>query len=147
MPNKTILRSPYGQHEEHEASGTIKCGYLCELHQNTDGDPVVRANSNNNQAAEILVAHEDALQGRSRDTDYSAGEIVQLRVLQRGDMFLAKLKASENVSIGDKLVSAGDGTLEKMASTDTTTNHETPLAVALAASNVGTVADLVVRVL
>ncbi len=146
MPNKTILRSPYGQHEELRASAAIKCGYLCEQHTDTAVDDLVRPHSNDNGSAEIMVAQEDALQGRSRDTDYASGELVQLRILNRGDLFLAKLKANENVTKGDKLVSNGDGTLKKASSTDTTTNTPFVIATALEASNVASVADLVVRV-
>jgi hypothetical protein len=147
MPNKTILRSPYGQQEEARASTAIKCGHLCELHTDTELTHLVRPHNNDNNAAEIMVAHEDALQGRSRATDYSADELVQLRILNRGDLFLAKLKASENVTIGDRLVSAGDGTLKKASATETTTNSPVILAISQGVSNVGTVADLVVRVL
>lgn len=146
MANKTITRSPYGQHDEARASTTIKCGYICERHTDTAGDDLVRPHSNDGGQGQILVAHEDALQGRSRETDYTADELVMLWHCNRGDRFIAKLKANENVSLNDKLVSAGDGTLQKASSTDTVTSHQVVLAIAREASNVASVADIEVEV-
>ncbi len=146
-PNKTILRASASTWEEAIAAAAIKCGYVCEKTTETAGGvDMVQPHSNASNNAQMLIAEEDALQGRSRATDYAIGERVFLRILKSGDKFLAKLKASENVAMNDALVSAGDGSLQKASSADTTSTDIAVLAYAKEASNVATLADLIVEV-
>lgn len=146
--NKTILISPYGRHEEFVAGGTIKPGHLVEVY-NASAVEKVRVHSDEDapDAIERMFAEEDALQGESLDHTYSALDVVGVRLCMPGDVVYAWLKASENVVIGDKLVSAGDGTLKKAASADSTTEHSHVVAVCLLASNTGSAVRIPVRVL
>lgn len=57
----------------------------------------------------VRVAKEDALQGRTIDDVYVAGERVFWHECRTGDMFLARVAEGSNISKGDKLGSAGNG--------------------------------------
>ena len=96
--------------------------------------------------AQPMFAVEDELQGHGITDNYSSGDLVQANVCMPGDQVNARLKASENVAIGDFLESAGDGTLQKMT-LSSTDDPQNPVAIALEASNVGTVARLAVEIL
>lgn len=65
---------------------------------------------------------------------YVSGDLVRVNTARAGDVYAVRLKANENVAIGDYLVSAGDGTVKKAGSGDTTILFKT-----LDASNVATV--------
>jgi hypothetical protein len=60
-----------------------------------------------------IVAIENALEGEEIDDDYAASDVVRFRYLRPGDVAYMLLKDGENVAIGDKLESAGDGDLQK----------------------------------
>jgi len=60
-----------------------------------------------------MFALEDELQGGGIDTQYEVGNVAQVWIPTRGDMVYAFLAPGQNVVVGDFLVSAGDGTLEK----------------------------------
>lgn len=61
------------------------------------------------------IAIEEVFTGNVKETAYTSGARIRFMRAQRGDEFLMHLKAGENVSIGDWLVSAGDGTLVKQS--------------------------------
>lgn len=62
--------------------------------------------------AERIVAVEDALQGNTISTAYAADALVSANIETPGNQVQMFLKAGENVAIGAKLESAGDGTLQ-----------------------------------
>ena len=96
--------------EEAVANATITPGMLVELmstgkvkaHATAEGD-----------ATPIMFALEDELQGKGLDDNYIATDPVQVWIPYRGDWVYAILADGENIAIGDKLASAGDGTLKK----------------------------------
>jgi hypothetical protein len=71
----------------------------------------VQVHSTEGGRAERRFAEIDALQGRIKTTAYAAAELVAMNIELPGNKCQAFLKAGENVSIGDELISAGDGTL------------------------------------
>ena len=93
--------------EEAVAAGTITPGMLIE----EDSAGEFQAHSTEGGRASLLFAEVDALQGNTLDDDYSADDLVSANVELPGNEVQAFLKAGENVSIGDELISAGDGTL------------------------------------
>lgn len=129
-----------GRHEEGRAAADITPGDLIEL---TSGGTVRRHNGQA-QRSERTFALEDALQGRGITDDYAAGELVSYCVSSPGDVVFARLGIGENIEIGDKLVSGGDGTLRQAGS-----GGEEEIAVALEAmdlSDSGSAVEVVTHI-
>lgn len=122
--------------EEETASETITPGHLVEIHTSTGRK--VRKHATEGGYAERTFAVEDPLQGqtatsqlaRNIDIDYAADEKVQVHVVQTGSLVQAWLKAGEDVAIGDKLISAGDGTLIENGEEDSSTTVRQIIAIA-----------------
>lgn len=125
------LAGPDGVQEEFlVASGaTLKPGMLvrrtsateCNVHNVSGGDGAT------------LILHEDALQGLGVDDSAAAATRVYAEYVIPGAKRYARLKASENVAVGDHLISGGDGTLIK-----TTGSPVKVFAICEEASNVAT---------
>jgi len=125
------LAGPDGVQEEFlVASGaTLKPGMLvrrtsateCNVHNVSGGDGAT------------LILHEDALQGLGVDNSAAEATRVYAEYVIPGAKRYARLKASENVSVGDHLISGGDGTLIK-----TTGSPVKVFAICEEASNVAT---------
>lgn len=96
--------------EEAVANATITPGMLIER-MSTDK---VRAHATaTGDVTPIMFALEDELQGNGIETNYVALDQVQCWIPYRGDWVYAILEDGENVAIGDKLASAGNGSLKK----------------------------------
>jgi hypothetical protein len=80
----------------------------------------------------VAIAVEDALQGKTITDAYADGDRMQIYIPVSGDVVNVRLKASENVSIGEKLIRE-DNTGLYIATTGT---PEVEDFVALEASNV-----------
>jgi hypothetical protein len=125
------LAGPDGVQEEFlVASGaTLKPGMLvrrtsataCNVHATSGGDGAT------------LILHEDALQGLGVDNSAAEGTRVYAEYVIPGAKRYARLKANENVAVGDSLISGGDGTLIK-----TTGSPVKVFAICEEASNVAT---------
>jgi hypothetical protein len=90
------------------AAAAITPGHLVEL---TSADKVqVHANAGQNAAR--MFALEDNLQGKEISQAYAADDQVRVGVFRAGDIVNARLADGQNISIGDLLESAGDGTLQ-----------------------------------
>jgi hypothetical protein len=96
-------------YEEALASGVVQPGMLVELTSATAS--TVRAHATEGGTAERMFALEDALQGNTISDNYASGDLVALCLPLPGSSVFAIIKAGENISKGEKLVSAGDGTL------------------------------------
>lgn len=123
------------------AGGAITPGHLVK--RNSSNQLVVHPTAS--KFAQAMFATEDELQGKTISQAYAQGDRVQANVCMPGDQVNALLKASENIAIGDYLESAGDGTLQKMV-LSSADDPQFPVAVALEASNVGTVARIAVEI-
>lgn len=105
--------------EEYPANAAITPGMLVELSVNSSNEPVVVTHSTEaGKPAPVMIATEDEFQGKTIDDAYAAGEPVQCWIPQRGDVFYGILADGEAVSIGDLLVSKGDGKLRAFSSSD-----------------------------
>lgn len=132
------LAGPDGVQEEFKvASGaTIKPGMIvrrtsateCNVHNVSGG------------AGASLIVHENALVGLGVDDAAAAAGDVFAEYVIPGAKRYARLKASENVAVGDHLISGGDGTLIK-----TTGTPSKVFAIAEEASNVATQELIMVR--
>lgn len=143
MASNTVLLRTYcgGMRKERLAGGTITPGHLLQL--GSANTVVVHANATKH--AQKMFALEDELQGKGLTDNYSSGAPVQYNVCLPGEEVNALIKASENIAIGDKLESAGDGTLQKMV-LSSADDPQFPVAIALAATNVGSVARIAVEI-
>jgi len=136
--NTIRLAGPDGVQEEFlVASGaTLRPGMLvrrtsateCNVHATSGGDGAT------------LILHEDALQGLGSDDAAAAGTRVYAEYVIPGAKRYARLKANENVAVGDLLISGGDGTLIK-----TTGTPVKVFAICEEASNVATQNLIAVR--
>lgn len=133
MSSMSIILRGSPNRKERAAGGTIKPGHLLKL--NSSNAVVVHNVAGG--TAQKMFAVEDELKGSNLTVAYSSGQRVQYNVFSTGDEVQCRLKASENVSIGDPLVSAGDGTLQKYTGTSAGVAEfpNSIVAFALAASN------------
>lgn len=121
-PRRILLSGEHYLLIEEIAGGTIKPGHLCEFYNDT-GVGKVRVHSTAKGFGENLVALEDPLQGqtvdsvkdRNIDISFVATESVPLAICSPGVMAYMWLKPLTNYVLGDKLESAGDGTLQKIS--------------------------------
>lgn len=97
------------RHEEALASGSVKPGYLLEITSATAD--TVKAHATEGGYSERAFAKEDALQGNTKSTTYATTTRVMYNLELPGNEVQAFLKAGENVTKGEQLISAGDGTL------------------------------------
>lgn len=110
MPNTIVLkRFNEPVMDERLAVAAITPGMLIEL---TSVDNRVQAHSTSEGNAEKMFAVEDDHQGNAINDDYSALDLVQAWIAQRGDEVNALLANGETTVIGDKLSSNGDGYLK-----------------------------------
>lgn len=107
MAPKRISIKGAPRQEESTAAGTITPGHLIML----DSANKVVVHATEGGFAEKAFAKEDALQGKVIADDYSSGDLVTYDLCKSGDEEYVWLKAGESVVPGDKLISAGDGTL------------------------------------
>ncbi len=116
MAKNTIKIKKYiDNQEEGLAAAVITPGMLLERTSTArDGNSrfTFQAHSTADGAAHVVVALEDELQGKEITEDYAAADPVQCWHVASGEQFLGLLANGENVGIGTKLVSNGDGYLK-----------------------------------
>ncbi len=100
--------------EEGIASEAITPGHLIEDYQSA-GNFRKRKHSTAKGFAKPEFAVEDSLQGRPISTAYAQGELVFSHIFSPGARVLAWLKPGTSYVHGDKLISNGDGTLQKIS--------------------------------
>jgi len=106
----TVIIKGTGVRNERVANAAITPGHLVEL-MSTDK---VRVHATAGGVAQSAFAVEDELQGKLISDDYAADAVCQFNVMRKGDVVNALIANGEDIDIGDKLVSAGDGTLKEM---------------------------------
>lgn len=118
-----------GRTDEAVAAAAITPGHLVK--QNTVGKLI--KHDTEGGYAEAAFAVEDALQGKTIDDAYVTNAQAFFVLPGKGDVVYAFLEAGESVTPADFLTSAGNGNLQKAASTnvrlavplDVTDNSET----------------------
>lgn len=139
MASQTIkLKSYVDVQIERKAAEALYPGYLIELNSNDK----VQAHANAGQSVLSMFAIENALEGEEISTEINSDDWVRCWTPIRGDEVNAVLADGEDVSIGDKLESAGDGTLQKFTAdtinssvVDTTVYSNQVVGIALEAKN------------
>lgn len=103
------IRSYLDIQEEYVLSGIVKPGYLVMV----ESTNLVTYHTVSGGIAPIpMFAQENEFLGKTIDTAYAVDERLQVWIPTRGDVVNAVLKKGQNVGIGDRLVSNGDGTLK-----------------------------------
>lgn len=102
--------------EEAVASTVILPGHLCEQIAGL----LLQPHSTAGGSAEIIVAQEDGLQGKTVSDSYAAAAPVNAYIPVRGSLELMILKAGFAYTTATKLISAGDGTLKPTTGTPLT---------------------------
>ena len=111
MAYKSIIVKDYSNvFEEFVAATTILPGQLVEQ---TPAAATLRRHATSSGPAIPMFAIEDALQGKGIDDAYAVGDQVRVWIPGRGDKVYAMIADEENIAIGDRLVSNGDGFLAK----------------------------------
>lgn len=128
MANTITIYSRHFKQIEALASGSITPGYLLE--RTSAAADTVKAHALAGGVAQRIFAIEDELQGNDIADVYLTTTLVQARQFLPGDIVNALINNGENISKGDKLVSAGNGRLQK-ADTDSATMEEDTVAYAL----------------
>ena len=116
MAYNTIKLTKYSDVEiERNANTTITPGMLLEL---MSTDKVKPHALSGGDVTPVMFALEDELQGNGIDDNYSANNPVKIWIPGRGDVVYAILADNNDIDIGDKLMSKGDGTLEEYTAGD-----------------------------
>ncbi len=98
------------------AVAAITPGHLVEK---TSAGKTQKHSTAGGNATPKMFALEDELQGKEIDDAYAADDPVQVWICQPGEVVNALLKNGETIVIGDRLESAGDGTLRKYGADST----------------------------
>ena len=116
------------------ASGTIYPGMALE--RTSTDDTVQPHSTEDGKVAAGLIAVEDELQGNGITTVYTADNRVLFRSFLPGDEANLKIALGQNIAIGDKLTSNGDGYFKKLVNDSSTADMDkTHFATAKEASN------------
>ncbi len=107
MANRIHAKGTY-RHEEAKANeADIYPGMLLVLDGN--GEVGMHGTEGGTIGDEVLIAEEDALQGNTVDTVYEDDSIVSHLIPNKGSVVRMLLEDGEDVSIGEKIISAGNG--------------------------------------
>lgn len=113
---QTIMVQGDGIPKEGEAFEAMSPGHLVEWFKDTtdsNREKLRKHATAGGNGAPFLVAMENEEAGETIDDAYAAGENVKVRALQGGEEVYLRLKDGESVEYGDKVESAGDGTVQK----------------------------------
>lgn len=123
MPNTIKLKSYGNVQEELTATAVaITPGMLLEM----TSSGTVQAHSTAKGNILPFIALEDELQGKTIDDAYAASAKIQVWIPQRGDIAYLIPVDGTAITVGDLLVSNGDGRLQKyVATVDSASDVET----------------------
>ncbi len=129
--NRIHSKGPY-THEEYVAGEAgIYPGMLLKLMS----DDTVDIHDDENGRAEAMFAEEDALQGKTVTQVYTVDNICSVILPMVGCEIRALIQDGQDISIGERLVSAGDGTLKALGNLDSEAADVFVIAVAMEACN------------
>jgi hypothetical protein len=110
-PNTVFLGGERVQINDLAASETITPGHLVDRF-NSAGVIRWRKHATASIAAAVAVATEQSMLNRGVDDNYLVGELMEVSVLQPGAAAWMFIASGQNIVAGNKLESAGDGTLK-----------------------------------
>lgn len=114
-PNTVFLGGDRVQVNDLAASEAITPGHLLERFNN-GGIIRLRKHATAGGAGPKLVATEQAMANKGVDDAYAAADLVEASALRGGSTAWMFIASGQNIAAGNKLESAGDGTLRILAS-------------------------------
>lgn len=114
-PRTVWLGGPRTEIGDLAASETITPGHLVERFNNS-GVIRFRKHATAGGANGRLVATEQSMLNRGVDATYAVGELMEVSQGSGGTTFWMFIASGQNIAAGNKLESAGDGTLRILAS-------------------------------
>jgi len=121
-------KGAYRQEEAYAGEAGIKPGMLVKLH--TNGKLLKHSTQGGDLGDEVLVAVEDALQGKTVSDAYDDASLVTYIIPNKGSVVNMLLKATNNASIGNKLCSASGGVLELVSGLSSNVSNGSVVGVA-----------------
>ncbi len=111
-PGRIFLGGERTQLGAWAAKAAITPGHLVER-VNTAGvwQWQKNANSTADKQSEAAVATEQSMLNKGVADDYAIGDLVEVSVGHKGSAFWMFIASGQNIAYGDRLESAGDGTL------------------------------------
>lgn len=97
---------------------SITPGMLLELHDDSGVAAYGVHDSADDPVVPVTVALEDIPHNNGVDDAYADGDLVYAAVLHPGSLFWGIVPSGQNINIGDRLQSNGDGKLKAAASGD-----------------------------
>lgn len=113
-PNTIFLGGERTQINDRTASEAIKPGHLVELF-NAAGVIRFRKHASAGANTARLVATEMAMMNKGVDDAYALADLVEVSAGRGGSTFWMRIASGQNIVAGQKLESAGDGTLRAIA--------------------------------
>jgi len=112
MAHRTIIAKQIGDMAQIErvAAAALNPGHVLEL---TAANKLQKHSSAGGNVVPLVVAIEDALQGKEVSQAYAAADVVRGWVPRSGDEVVVVLKDGENIAIGDVVESAGTGEVQE----------------------------------
>lgn len=111
MANMVHSKGPFEQDEAKAGEAGILPGMLIKL--NSSGQVIKHTTEGGILGDEKLFAIEDALQGKNADQVYDNGTRVTYIVAPPGSTINMLIEDGQDISIGDKIMSAGNGLLKE----------------------------------
>lgn len=122
-PNTIWLGGPRTVINDMATKAAITPGHLVER-VNTAGVWRWQKHGTAGGPAQVAVATDQSMLNKGVDDDYAVGDLVEVVELAHGSNVWMLIASGQDIAYGDKLESAGNGTLRKLAT-------GTPLFVAL----------------
>lgn len=130
-PSTISLKAP-GVRDEGAASEAITPGHLVELGGSNDYQ---KHSSAGGDVIPTFALENDVI-GDDITVDYESGDQMQVETFHKGSEVYAWLAGGENVSKGNYLESAGDGTLQQVGTASSSGANMPVVGVALEAVNI-----------
>lgn len=103
-----VLKSNYGHHDEGTADAAISPGECIQLAADGKFDPAHKSKAESIKG-DLLIATEDALQGKTVADAYASGNKVFFYIPCRGDHVNVLIKSGEDIQVSDNIVVEGGG--------------------------------------
>ncbi len=110
MANRIHSKGPFRHEEAVAGIAGIYPGMLLKL--NSSGEVILHTTEGGELGDEVLIAEEDALQGNTIATVYTLAEVVSYIVAPKGSVLNMLIEDGQDIAIGDKIMSAGNGKLK-----------------------------------
>lgn len=133
MSNQIMLIGDFRREEMLANTSGIYPGMLLE--QTSASAPTCKVHATQGETCERMFAVEDALQGNDATTVYASGARVSINIVQPGAVVNAMIEGGENIAIGERLISSGNGKLISVDSAASAAEKSNVIAVAVAACN------------